>query len=132
MRRRLSNRFLLGMARSAVALALGLAFFGNGRAMAGPQRLRCSLASETADGQGATRKLTIVFDDAAKTLVVDEGAGSQKLENVTISTVSINGAGADMTIGIDRSSGSIVLQTYRPDGVSNMFGLCVAGASPGP
>lgn len=108
----------------AIALLLGgWCLFGSA-ASAAPKRLHCPLSADQADGAAASRTLDIIFDEQEKSLAVEEGGRLQTYKNVTISTVSINGASADATIGIDRSSWAIVYQIYRPDGVSSLLGSC--------
>ncbi len=106
------------------AIIAGALLLGGSTAAAQPSRLQCSVSNETADGASASRTLAITYDEEAKTLVVEDGAQRQDYKNVTISTVSINGAGTDTTIGVDRSSWSIAFQTYRPEGVTTLVGRC--------
>ena len=93
-------------------------------AYAVPTRLQCVLASTEASGKDTTRTISIAFDAKANTLVVTQGAQQQPLAQVTISTISIDGYTDATSIGIDRSSWSIVVQTYAPDHASADFGSC--------
>jgi len=116
----------------ASVLAPVLYAFFAASAFATPTRLDCTLKSSTAEGKIADRAITIIFDTEANTLALSQGAQPQKFANVTMSNVSINGNTDDMSIGIDRSSWSVVLQTYSQDHVSNEFGTCRPPAAPTP
>ena len=105
----------------ALALVLSLAPV---RALAIPTRLQCALTSTGADGKNTTRAISITFDAKANTLIFYQGAQHQALAHVTISTISVNGYTDEMSIGIDRSSWSIVVQTYSQDHTSAEFGVC--------
>ena len=105
------------------AVVIG-AMAGLSAAYAKPVRLDCMIADESATAQSPARRLVVVFDEERKTLSVGGDASSEAYRSVTISTVSINGAGANTTVGIDRSSWSIVFQTYRADGIETEMGAC--------
>ena len=93
-------------------------------AFAAPMRLECVLTNAGADDKEMTRTILVVFDAEMNTLISYQGARPREFADVTISTVSINGSTDDMSIGIDRSSWSIVVQTYSQDRVSGEFGTC--------
>jgi len=93
-------------------------------AFAMPTRLECTLTSAGAEGKETTRKISIVFDAQANTLDFHEGSQHRELVKVTISTISIDGYTDDISIGIDRSSWSIVVQTYSQDHIIAEFGVC--------
>jgi hypothetical protein len=59
-----------------------------------------------------------------------EGSQRRDLGKVTISTITIDGYTDDLSIGIDRSSWSIVVQTYVQDHVRAEFGVCKPAAAP--
>jgi hypothetical protein len=99
-------------------------------AFAMPVRLECTLTSAGADGKETIRKINVVFDAEANTLELYQGSQHRELGKVTISTISINGYNDDMSIGIDRSSWSIVVQTYSEDHVLAEFGVCKPPPAP--
>ncbi|MGB9188176.1 MAG: hypothetical protein WCB34_09350 [Methylovirgula sp.] len=112
------------------ALALVSSPFYPVGALATPTRLECTLTSAGADGKQTTRKISIVFDAEAKTLDFYQGSQRQALAHVTISTISIDGYTDNMSIGIDRSSWAIVVQTYLPDHTLAEFGACKPATMP--
>lgn len=65
------------------------------------------LTADAPDGSGPARALAVVYDETAKTLSVGDGATSQAYRNVTICTVSINGAGPGTTIDIDQLTSAV-------------------------
>jgi len=93
-------------------------------AFAAPMRLECVLTNAGADDKETTRTILVVFDAEMNTLISYQDARPREFADVTISTVSINGSTDDMSIGIDRSSWSIVVQTYSQDRVSGEVGTC--------
>ena len=70
------------------------------------------------------RPISVIFDDEAKTLIIKEGSSEWPLRDVAISEVSMTGAGADVSLGIDRSSWRAVFQSYAPESTRNEFGEC--------
>lgn len=117
-------RSLVKAAAVVSALAPAYSPFFPVPAFAMPTRLECTLTSAGAEGKETTRKISIVFDAAAKTLDFYQGSQHRELGKVTISTISIDGYTDDMSIGIDRSSWSIIVQTYSEDHVLAEFGVC--------
>jgi len=114
-------------ALAAVRLLLSsIDAFGN------PVRLDCSLRDiETRKGAkserlvGAeNRSITVEFDEEQRILTVYEDGSARVLHDVTITQTSINGALDQVSLGMDRSSGSIVFQTYGPDSMRAEFGAC--------
>ncbi|HTV33828.1 MAG TPA: hypothetical protein VME69_12125 [Methylocella sp.] len=88
-------------------------------------RLECTLTAAGGEGKEmTTRQIGIVFDTEANKLDFYDGAQRRELAQVTISTISIDGYTDDLSVGIDRSSWSIVVQTYAPDHVHAEFGVC--------
>jgi len=113
-------------ARAAVSLFVWVcSSFFQMAAFAKPVRLDCMLTG--AGGQGketTTRQIGIVFDTEVNKLDFYDGAQRRELAQVTISTISIDGYTDDLSIGIDRSSWSIVVQTYASGHVHAEFGVC--------
>lgn len=70
------------------------------------------------------RSLTVIFDEQRGTITFDRQGKAQVLADVTITQTSIAGAIDDISLGIDRASGSIVFQTYAPDSMRAEFGEC--------
>lgn len=126
-------RAIAGASALATALLLPPAV-----AAAAPKQLDCSLTRlETRAGpnfevEGENRPIAVIFDDEAKSLAVSAGAGKRGLGHVTITQISMNGYVDDMSLGIDMSSWSIVLQTYKPEAMTTEFGACRESAKPPP
>jgi hypothetical protein len=126
------NRLFMKVTTAAKALVMACSQFFVVTAFATPARLECTMTSAGADGKDTTHTIFIVFDAELNTLVLYQGTQRREFADVTISTVSINGAIDDVSIGIDRSSSSIVVQTYSQDHVSGEFGVCRPAAMPKP
>jgi hypothetical protein len=101
-------------------------------ALANAARLDCRLR-DVESRQGAqlnravgaeNRSVTVVFDEQRGTLMLYREGNAQALGDVTITPTSIAGAIDDISLGIDRASGSIVFQTYAPDSMRAEFGEC--------
>jgi hypothetical protein len=120
------------------ALAAGLLLLSSAAAAAAPKRLDCSLtkletrAGGNFDVKAESRSITVVFDDAAKTLTVYQDDSGRALNQVTMTQISMNGYVDEMSLGIDLSSWSIVLQTYKPNSITSEFGACSQSAKPPP
>lgn len=118
--------------RSAIIagmFALALAPLWSAGACAAPVRLDCTLEGPKVDGKVTTRTVTVIFDADGDRLSLQQDTQRQDFAHVTISTVSINGSTNDMSLGIDRSSWSIVLQTYGADRIERQYGTCRQPAS---
>lgn len=130
------RRFCPGAVCAAVALAAAL--FALSPAIAAPKRLDCNLtvletkAGSKLDVAPENRSITVVFDKEAKALTVRQDGGARVLGNVTMTQNSMDGYVSEMSLGIDPSSWSIVLQTYKPDSVDVEFGACSLSAKPPP
>lgn len=96
---------------------------------AAPTKLDCILTQLGPDGKDVAHAITVAFDSGANSLVVTDGAKNFDLAHVKISTISINGYNSEISIGIERSSWAIVLQTYSQSPPIAEFGQCQA---PGP
>ena len=107
-----------------------------GSAFATPKRLDCQLttletkAGDKTDGAVENRLISVVIDPDANAIIVIDGAASRKLDNVGVSQISMSGSVDDISVGIDRSSQSVVLQTYRSDTVLSEFGICHDSTEP--
>lgn len=130
--------FCPGAVGAPVALAAALLALSPAAAIAAPKRLDCSLtvretkAGSKLDVGPENRSITVVFDKEAKALTVRQDGGARVLSNVTMTQSSMNGYVSEMSLGIDPSSWSIVLQTYKPDSVDVEFGTCSLSAKPPP
>lgn len=119
-------------------LAMALVLLSSADANAAPARLDCSMAKlETKTGsdfdvEAENRSIIVVFDEDAKTLSVYPDGGKQPLAHVTITPIAMSGYVDDLSLGIDRSSWSVVLQTYKPGSKSTEFGACSLSAKPLP
>jgi len=115
----------LSVASIAVCLLATL-----GSAFAAPKRLDCQLSvletktGDKTDGVVENRSITVMIDLDVKTITVIDGADARKLDNVGVSQVSISGWVDDVSVGIDRSSQSVVLQTFRGNTVLSEYGKC--------
>ena len=102
------------------------------RAAAKPIAFDCSLnrVETTKSGQFAvsreSRSISLSIDDAEKKIVVGQNGTSRQLAHVMITEIAISGYAGTMSLGLQRSSGNVVLQTYGRDASKAEFGLCVA------
>jgi len=119
-----TTRIFVKVTTAAKVLVMAVSQVFAVSAFATPTRLECTMTNAGAGDKDTTHTIFIVFDAEKNTLVLYQGALRRDFANVTISTVSINGATDDASIGIDRSSSSIVVQTYSQDHVSGEFGAC--------
>ncbi len=92
--------------------------------LAEPQQLDCVLTDTEAHPDSERRPIVIVFDQDAKTLSAKEGDRNHSFSRVSISNVTINALGDDLSVGIDRSSLGIVWQQYKTDKISTEYGHC--------
>lgn len=95
---------------------------------AAPIRLHCALSS-TGAADAKPNEIDIAFDAESNSLTVDRGTQHVALSHVTISTISIDGYTQAMSVGIDRSSWSVVVQTYSQDPPTAEFGTCKPAAA---
>ncbi len=107
-----------------VAAALIGVLARGGGAFATTPQLDCILTDIGSQPGSESRAITVVFDDAAKTLSAQDGSQNFSFASVSISNVAINGANDNVSIGIDRSSLGIVWQKYGPNTVTTEFGHC--------
>jgi hypothetical protein len=110
--------------------ALATVLVWTAAASAAPQRFDCVLTDKEASPGSESRPVVVVFDEDAKTVTAQEGGQTYRLEKVSISNVSINGAADSISLGIDRSSFGIVWQQYGADKVSTEYGQCHPTRSP--
>jgi len=101
-------------------------------ASAAPERLQCLLTDTDAQSAVEQRPLVILFDEDANTMQVQESGRTSTLADVSITMTSMSGAGANMTIGVSRSSWRIVRQTYQKNSVRTEFGVCSLTVPPPP
>ena len=99
-------------------------------ALAAPTKLDCVLTHLGPDGKDVPHAITVTFDSEANSLVVVDGTKNIDLAHVKISTISVNGYNGDISIGIERSSWAIVLQTYSQNPPLAEFGQCQPTAPP--
>ncbi len=131
-----SKRFCRAAVGAVGALAAVL--FSMSPAGAAPKRLDCTLtvletkAGLKLDVAAEKRSIIIVFDEQAKALAVRQDGGARTLSNVTMTQSSMTGYVGEMSLGVDPSSWSVVLQTYKPDSVDVEFGTCSLSAEPPP
>ncbi len=98
-------------------------------ASAAQQRLECVLTDIPARLGAENRPIVVSFDEGGKSLQALVGSQSYSFSQVSISTVSISGQSADVSVGIDRSSLGIVWQQYGPGQPVIEFGHCRAAGS---
>jgi|GEM_PF-6803493 hypothetical protein len=112
----------------SVPLLLVAAVLASGSAYAAPERLECILTDADAQIGVERRSIAIVFDEEAATMQWEEAGRIRLLTNVSISTTSISGGEADVTVGVSRSSWRVVLQTYQRNSVRTEYGDCAIRA----
>jgi len=108
----------------AAAVAVTAAFAFCGHACAAPRQLNCVLTDTEAHPRSENRPITVVFDDAAKTLTAKDGDRTYTFSKVSISNVTISGLDDNVSVGIDRSSFGIVWQQYAANRVTTEYGRC--------
>lgn len=108
----------------SVPLLLVAAVLASGSACAAPQRLECILTDADAQIGVERRSIAIVFDEDSATMQWQEAGRIRLLTNVSISTTSMSGGEADVTVGVSRSSWRVVLQTYQNNSVRTEYGVC--------
>jgi len=125
MERRLSRGSALNLSASAAAL---LFIWSNaGEATAGQFDCTLTTLESTANPNftGAeSRSMAVSVDQGAKTIIVSQDGTDQSLDHVTFSQLTINGYTDTLSLGMDKSSGNIVLQTYGPNAAKTEFGTC--------
>jgi len=132
------GRFCRAAVGALGALAAALFALSPAGADAAPKRLDCSLtvletkAGPKLDVAAEKRAVIVVFDQEAKALTVRQDGGARALGNVTMTQSSMTGYVDEMSLGVDPSSWSVVLQTYKPDSVDVEFGTCSLSAQPPP
>jgi len=103
-------------------------------AVATPVHLNCNLtqlehkADAKVDQTQENRQITVVFDEQNSALTVQQSGPAQVLQSVSITQSSISGFTNDVSLGIDRSSLSIVFQTYSAESTAE-FGTCKLSAA---
>jgi len=102
----------------------GLLVIAATSASAAPQQLSCALTGSAAQPDSKGSSITVTFDADAKTLTAQKGDQNYDFKNVSISNVSMSGDVAAVSVGIDRSSSSMVWQEYGADKVVTTYGLC--------
>jgi len=123
---------MLGQAPNGVfaALLFVTGVLASPLAWASPQHLECTLTDTDSESAVEQRALTITFDEETTTMKMQESGRIRNLTNVSISTTSMSGGDAGMTIGVSRSSWRIVLQTYQHNSVRTEFGVCALDVQP--
>lgn len=120
------------------ALAVALLLLPSAIAAAAPRRLDCTLTQlETMvgsnfDAQAENRSIAIVVDEEPKTIMVYQDGSRQALDHVTITQIAMNGYIDEISLGIQISSGNIVLQSYGPNSTKTEFGTCSQSSKPAP
>ena len=117
------------------AFAVALLLLPPAIASAAPRQFNCTLTqleSRAAANFTETeyRSFTILADEEAKTITVSQGGSEQALAHVTFSQLTMNGYTAEISLGLDTSSGSLVLQSYSPNSNKSEFGVCSSKPAP--
>lgn len=101
------------------------ALTGFATASAAPQQLDCML-TDTSNIQtpGESQPFIVTFDEDANNIKAQEGGRNYILSDVSISNVSMSGKADNVSLGIDRSTLSIVWQQYETDKVVTVYGQC--------
>jgi hypothetical protein len=121
---------LVGTLCAFVALIL----LSPGGAIAAPTALDCTLTELVANTgrEAENRSITVVLDEEARSLTVYQDGSAQVLSHITLTQSTMNGYVKGMSLGIDRSSLSVVFQIYKPNSTSTEFGSCTVSAKPPP
>jgi hypothetical protein len=99
-------------------------------ATAAPRLFDCSLSQvETKVGQNfdaaaENRSISLAVDDESHTITLHQDGRGQAMRHVTITQIAMNGYTDDTSVGIQISSGDIVLQSYAPNSTKAEFGTC--------
>lgn len=97
---------------------------------AASQRFDCTLTKAESYETGSNpsqiehRSITLAVDEEAKTITVSQDSTTEVLGHVSFSQSTINGYTKDISVGMDRSSGSIVFQSYSANSRKIEFGSC--------
>jgi hypothetical protein len=95
---------------------------------AAPRLFDCSLSHvETKVGQNfdaaaENRSISLAVDDKSHTITLHQDGRAQTMSHATITQITMNGYTDDTSIGIQISSGDIVLQSYAPNSTQAEFG----------
>ncbi len=124
--------------KAVQAAAAAAILVSSAHAIAAPQRLDCKLTSlETQGGPKSSqevenRPIVVVFDEQSPTLAVHQDGKTVTLGHVTITPNALTGFVDDFSLGIERGSWNIVVQTYGAGSMSAEFGACSPSAEPPP
>jgi hypothetical protein len=97
---------------------------------------QCTLTETETINQGSQfstdterRSIHIQVDEAEKRISVYQDGHSEALRNVVITQIAMTGYTEKLSIGIQRSSLNVVLQSYEPNRTKAEFGLCQSAES---
>ena len=98
-------------------------------AHAAPKVFNCTLTqlesfADPNPSQTGHCSIDMTIDEEAKTITVSQDGTTQPLGHVSFWQSTINGYTGNLSVGMDRSSGSIVLQSYSPNSNKVEFGTC--------
>lgn len=100
-------------------------------ASASAETFQCTLSEVETIAKGSQfstnteqRLIQIQVDEAAKRIGVYQDGKSEALRNVVITQIAMTGYSDRLSIGIQRSSLNVVLQTYEADHTKAEFGIC--------
>ena len=118
-----------GNALKLVASVAALLLLSPNADAAATQQFGCTLTTlESTTNPNFTeaesRSIAVIVDQETKTITVSQDGTEQPLDHVTFSQLTINGYTGTLSLGMDKSSGSIVLQTYAPNANKTEFGVC--------
>ena len=97
------------------------------------QSLQCALNEvETREGQNfdlapENRSISLTLDEGSQTMTLYQDGTGQALSHVTITQIAMNGYTDNTSVGIQVSSGDIVLQSYALNSSKAEFGICRPG-----
>ncbi len=94
-----------------------------------PRQLDCELttiesATDLNFAEAESRRIVVTVDQATKTIAVSQDGVAGPLDHVTFSQLTINGYTNTVSLGMDASSGNLVLQSYGPNANKTEFGAC--------
>lgn len=111
--------------------AVGAVLLSPVSASASTESFQCMLAEEeniTADSQFSTntekRLIQIQVDEAARRISIYQDGKPHALGNVTITQIAMTGYTDKLSVGLQKSSLNVVLQTYEPNRIKAEFGSC--------
>ena len=83
-----------------------------------------TMAGQNFDVAAESRSVSLTLDEESQTITLYQNGAGQALNHVTITEIAINGYTDDTRVGIQVSSGDVVLQSYDDNITKAEFGIC--------